>query len=107
MSDGSAFPGGATLGRRLDGSDRRGSGLTDVFLVGFDENARGAATARGRRVGVFESWRRGRSKAVRPGPPTPTRPGGGSFTSSTPKRMTPPGASFAARCFVASWMAAG
>jgi len=62
------------------------------ILIAFDEM---------KRVEVRGATR-GRSKAVSPGPPMLTRPGGGSFTSSSPNTMTPPGAKLAASRCVAS-----
>ena len=109
-SDDGGFAAGARLGRLFGGTDRRGAGLSDAFLVDLGETDLGAGartlSALGRLVGTFVVVCSGRANAVNPGPPMLTRPGGGSLTSSTPNTMTPPGSNRSARCFVASRTAA-
>src|SRR5882724_5579946 len=105
MSDEGCLATGAKLARRIGSSDRLGSGLSDGFLVDLAEIGRDVR-ALGRLVGDLGAPCGGRANAVKPGPPTLTRPEGGSPTSRTPNTMVPPGANLSARCFVANRTAA-
>src|SRR5258708_40374057 len=115
MSEGGGLAAGGRLVRRFAFSGRGGSGRKDGFLVDMADTGR-AVNRLGRRVGILgvvesrvgtsDVGESSRANAVRPGPPTLTRPRGGSLTSSTPNTITPPGANRSARCFVARRTAA-
>src|SRR5258708_34021285 len=93
-ADDGGFAAGARLGRLFGGTDRRGAGLSDVFLVDLGETDFGAGartlSALGRLVGIFVVGCTGRANAGNPGPPMLTIPGGGSTTSHPPATMVPP-----------------
>src|SRR5882672_4022941 len=106
ISDEGGLAAGAKVVRRFGKRDRLGCGLSDGFFVDLGEIGRDDR-ALGRLVGDLGEQCSGRANAVNPGPPTLTRPGGGSLTSRTPNTMVPPGANLATKCLVANRTAAG